>query len=424
MAATPRDDNRVPGLIAKSDADNTPVVIEADAVTKRLKVSAIITSGGGGGGASTIADGADVAEGTTTDAAVTAGSAGTISGKLRQISSDISTGNAAQATAAGQSTMNTTLSTIGTNTGNGATAANQTNGNQQTKLTDGTNIANVVANDTGFNGVVINKGTKVIPFTTSSSGVQTLLANTDTRGYAWITVTLTSAGSGLAWTGPWSATSGGTYVSSSNWQASNSATTSVGVLGVSTAIWYDAPVHMPYFQLAISALTSGTVTGNVILSTIPKTFHTMGVSISGASTVGSNTATGSAFPANAFGQGVKALTTSPTAATTGNLVAVTGDVMGEVLVTSGGLVTSSVPANAANVVVKATAGRLCRVLVTTTGVTAMQIFDNASTNSGTIIGALPASAAIGGVYDFEMPAALGITIAGSATNPAVTVSWI
>lgn len=89
MSSAPREENRVPGLVAKSDADNTPIILEADPVTKRLKVNATITGGGAGGGPATIADGADVAEGATTDAAVTAGSAGTVSGKLRQISADL-----------------------------------------------------------------------------------------------------------------------------------------------------------------------------------------------------------------------------------------------------------------------------------------------------------------------------------------------
>lgn len=46
MSSGPRDDNRVPSLIAKSDADNTPVIVEADPTTKRLKVNATITGGG------------------------------------------------------------------------------------------------------------------------------------------------------------------------------------------------------------------------------------------------------------------------------------------------------------------------------------------------------------------------------------------
>lgn len=89
-------------------------------------------SGGGGGGAVTIADGADIAQGSIADASVTAGSAGTISGKLRQISADISTSNGLR-----------------------STSANQTNGNQQTKITDGTNLVavNVVS---GKNGLYIS----------------------------------------------------------------------------------------------------------------------------------------------------------------------------------------------------------------------------------------------------------------------------
>lgn len=117
--------------------------------------------------------------------------------------------------------------------------------------------------------------------------------------------------------------------------------------------------------------------------------------------------------------------TSPAAYTTGNYAPATMDVMGEQIVTSGGLVTTAVAAaTVGNTVIKASAGRLCRVMVTTVGANTLQIFDNSTTNTGTIIGALPASAAIGSIYDFEMPAANGITVAGSATNPAITISWI
>jgi hypothetical protein len=52
-------------------------------------IAASLAAGsGGGGGAATIADGADVAEGATTDAAVAAGAAGTISAKLRRLTTD------------------------------------------------------------------------------------------------------------------------------------------------------------------------------------------------------------------------------------------------------------------------------------------------------------------------------------------------
>lgn len=49
--------------------------------------------GGGSGGASTIADGADVAEGVTTDASVAAGAAGTVSAKLRRLTTDLDAQN-------------------------------------------------------------------------------------------------------------------------------------------------------------------------------------------------------------------------------------------------------------------------------------------------------------------------------------------
>ncbi len=56
MSSSPREENRVPGLVAKSDADNTPVIIEADPITKRLKVNATITGSASDG---SIVDGVD-----------------------------------------------------------------------------------------------------------------------------------------------------------------------------------------------------------------------------------------------------------------------------------------------------------------------------------------------------------------------------
>lgn len=60
--------------------------------------------GGGGGGAVTVADGADVNEGSTADAVIAAGAAGTVSAKLRRISTDIGT-LATNSAAKGQATM-------------------------------------------------------------------------------------------------------------------------------------------------------------------------------------------------------------------------------------------------------------------------------------------------------------------------------
>lgn len=78
----------------------------------------------------------------------------------------------------------------------------------------------------------------------------------------------------------------------------------------------------------------------------------------------------------------------------------------------------------ADTVVKAAGGYLGRVLVTqANGAAAINIYDNATGHTGTIIGVVPASAAAGSVYTFGMPANNGITVAGAATNGALTVSY-
>lgn len=88
MAQAPRtdaahDNNRTSTLLGVSTVDGkTPVPVEVDPTNGQLQVSS--TGGGGGGGAVTIADGADVAQGTTTDTAWSSG-AGTVISLLKKI---------------------------------------------------------------------------------------------------------------------------------------------------------------------------------------------------------------------------------------------------------------------------------------------------------------------------------------------------
>ena len=91
----------------------------------------------------------------------------------------------------------------------------------------------------------------------------------------------------------------------------------------------------------------------------------------------------------------------------------------------GGASTASIAAGVATpTVVKASAGRLCKVVLTTAAsVAAVSIFDNAAAASGTIIGFIASTAVAGAVIDFQMPAANGITVGGAATNPAMTISF-
>lgn len=74
-------------------------------------------------------------------------------------------------------------------------------------------------------------------------------------------------------------------------------------------------------------------------------------------------------------------------------------------------------------VIKATPGRLCRLLVVTAGSNAMAVYDNNTTHSGTVIATVAASAVAGTIVEAQAPALSGITVQGNASNPAVTVIW-
>lgn len=315
--SVPRDANHVPFLVAASTADGvTPVVLEADPTTHLLQVS---SSGGGGGGTQYTDGAATIAHPIGTIPVYD--NAGTITAvsvaNPLPVSATIST--AGLATSAGQTTGNSSLSTIvtdvtpfvtsggggyirqdstatiakesggnlatiATNTTSLATSANQTNGTQQSKITNGTNVADVVAGDSGSNGMVTAASSKTYTFTTSSSGAQTLLANTPVGAYASIEVVYTSTGPGLALTGQFSPTSGGTYVNSSSFSAS-AANSNTVALGVANSTIYYSPVRGNYFQIAVSALTSGTFTGTVTLRSAPLSVTSMASIQSGTWTV-------------------------------------------------------------------------------------------------------------------------------------------
>lgn len=72
----------------------------------------LVASGAGGGDAVSVSDGADANAGTTTDAVVAAGAAGTMSAKLRRLTTDIGTLIGVVPAARGQATMAGSLSVV------------------------------------------------------------------------------------------------------------------------------------------------------------------------------------------------------------------------------------------------------------------------------------------------------------------------
>lgn len=125
------------------------------------------------------------------------------------------------------------------------------------------------------------------------------------------------------------------------------------------------------------------------------------------------------------GSGLLVSTTEQILNAAGNLDRQRG-AQGVSFVTTGGQTATAVAAGTvANTVIKASAGRLCRVLTTSlAGGAATQIFDNATTNTGTVIAYIVSAAAAGTNLDLQVPAANGITVGGAATNPAMTITWI
>lgn len=86
--------------------------------------------------------------------------------------------------------------------------------------------------------------------------------------------------------------------------------------------------------------------------------------------------------------------------------------------------TAAVSASGGVQTVKAGPGRLLKVIVTTaTATSACTVYDNASTNSGTQLLVIPASAAAGTVYDLNLPAVNGITVNGAASAGALTIGY-
>lgn len=84
-----------------------------------------------------------------------------------------------------------------------------------------------------------------------------------------------------------------------------------------------------------------------------------------------------------------------------------------------------VPTATAGTIIKAAAGRLCRVLVQANmATTPLTFYDNAAgTATGTIIGVIPVTATAGQTFDFQMPANAGISAVGGTGQTQCTVSF-
>lgn len=333
--------------------------------------------------------------------------------------------------------------------GNLATVvSNQTNATQQSKLTDGTNIANVLKSDgtaAGQNAVIVGRTYLSVAFTTTT--VQAV-GSTDAGNYAQVSVQINTQG------GSSTVTFQGSN-DNTNWVSIrlllvNETGSSQTVLSSTTVSSYYGPMTMRYFRLNVTGIVSGSTAGVIIFSSAASTPLSNQHNING--TIGSNSATGSAVPANAFFQGVSdganlrgvlgaanALNTTGTGIPTAALVAqlddtspttITENQFGNLRMTADrSLMVNQVfsyshISTSATTVIKASAGFIHAISVNTKGTVAstITVYDNTA-GSGTVVGVID-SLNLSGAFVLDVSLLTGITIVTTGTvAPDLTVSW-
>ena len=200
----------------------------------------------------------------------------------------------------------TVTANIGTS-GSLALDATLTGGTQQTKITDGTNIASVVAGDTGYNAIPTAGTTKTISFSTTGTGAQ-IVGPFDMRGYQSFEIVWSAVGTGLAFTAQFGVSAGGNFTTVQAFSTGVNSFTNV--LGATIGTIYKSAVWGNYFQLNVSAITAGTATGTLTLRNAPIYSGTMTANVTPSN------ATTLAIPATAIPAGFKALSADQTATTT------------------------------------------------------------------------------------------------------------
>ena len=90
---------------------------------------------------------------------------------------------------------------------------------------------------------------------------------------------------------------------------------------------------------------------------------------------------------------------------------------------NGGQYAAAVAAGASGAAVVLTgAGRLCKVIVMTSGSAATDIYDNTAA-SGTKVLTIPANPTVGAIYDAQLPVTTGIFPAGTTNTSALTITY-
>jgi hypothetical protein len=140
------------------------------------------------------------------------------------------------------------------------------------QLTDGTQIANTLAGDTGQNAALVAGTRKEISFTTTTAQA---VGTTDVSNYRWVGVQINSQG------GSSTVTFQGSN-DNTNWSSVTLAdlTNNTNAGGASTTaasakIWH-GPLSFRYFRLNVTGIVSGTTAGVIEFFSVPGVTHSLG----------------------------------------------------------------------------------------------------------------------------------------------------
>jgi hypothetical protein len=218
--------------------------------------------------------------------------------------------------ASDQSSVPVTLSSLPLPSG-GATSANQTNGTQQSQVTDGTNVANVLSPGTAnSSGNALLSAPTSYSVTFSTTTVQNV-ATIDAGNYRWVSVQINAQGTSSTVT---------FQVSNDNINWSNNALISAGANNGSANSTtstgnYHGPIAGRYFRLSVSGITAGTTSGIVQFSSATTALASMAVLQVGNWSTRTQDGTGNAISSTSGSLNVNL---SPT--TTGGLTSATGSI--------------------------------------------------------------------------------------------------
>lgn len=171
------------------------------------------------------------------------------------------------------------------------------------ELTDGTNTANVLANDTGLNSLATSQGRKEYGSLSAAALNADLFPSTDISGYKSASIYISGTYSGtLTFQGSNDNTN---FITVNVVQVNGSGAILGGGTTSTTNVLFAVPLYTRYLRIRMTAYTSGTANGTLELFTYALSPLSNAAVQAGTWSIGSSSSTGSSVPSNAFYLGIQ-----------------------------------------------------------------------------------------------------------------------